>query len=218
MGLDLSCDWKAGFVMDPSKKQRVGYLVHFQGLNMNEYLKQDVEVFSPFSHAEAPQYKEITFDKDKGKVTVVGVLESFSFGGGVGDPLCLSAYISAQNAEILSGKMKTTLDSNVVKKLGWWLCNFDEENKVWFEEAYPKEPTTVVGQLNAPGGKDFRIAVAQEATRISPTLDTNVYNLYLEVIPAANATYNFHFATSSKTPYIRNWGLKVGSNAAAAAS
>jgi hypothetical protein len=76
----------------------------------------------------------------------------------------------------------------------------------------------VVGQLNAPGGKDFRISVAQDATRISATLDTNVYNLYLEVIPAANATYNFHFATSAKTPYIRNWGLKVGSNAAAAAS
>ena len=97
-------------------------------------------------------------------------------------------------------------------KLGWWISNFDAENKIWFEEAYPKEPATVVGQLNAPGGKDFRITVSQDPTRISQTLDTNVYNLYFEVIPAANSTYNFHFATSAKTPYIRNWGLKVGSD------
>jgi hypothetical protein len=38
----------------------------------------------------------------------------------------------------------------------------------------------------------------------------------MEVIPAADATYAFHFATSSKTKFVRNWGLKVGTNAAAA--
>jgi hypothetical protein len=217
MSLDLSCNWKAGFVMDPNKKQRVGYLVHFQGLNMNEYLKQDVEVFTPFTHAESPQYKEVTLDKEKGKVTCVGVIESLSYAGGVGDPLCISAYISAQNAEMLAGKMKTTLDTNVVKKLAWWICNFDEENKVWFEEAYPIDPTTVVGQINAPGGSDLRISVSQEPTKVASNIDTNVYNIYAEVIPAANATYAFHFATSSKTKYVRNWGLKVGTNAEAAA-
>lgn len=217
MSLDLSCNWKAGFVMDPNKKQRVGYLVHFQGLNMNEYLKQDVEVFTPFTHAESPQYSEVTLDKEKGKVTCVGVIESLSYAGGVGDPLCISAYISAQNAEMLAGKMKSTLDTNVVKKLAWWICNFDEENKVWFEEAYPIDPTTVVGQINAPGGTDLRISVAQTPTKVASNIDTNVYNLYCEVIPAANSTYAFHFATSSKTKYVRNWGLKVGTNAEAAA-
>jgi len=72
---------------------------------------------------------------------------------------------------------------------------------------------TVVGQINAPGGKDLRIAVSQEATKVAPNIDTNVYNLYFEVIPAANATYAFHFATSSKTKYVRNWGFKVGTPA-----
>jgi hypothetical protein len=204
--------------MDPSKKQRVGYLMFFEGMDMGEFLKPDIEVFTPFNSQEAPAYGEVQLEGDDKKITCVGMIESFSFNGGVGDPLRISAYISSENANILQAKLKTTLSTNKVTKLGWWICNFDAENKVWFEEAYPKEPTTVVGQVNAPGGKDFRIAVAQDATRISPTLDTNVYNLYLEVIPAANATYNFHFATSSKTPYIRQWGLKVGSNAAAAAS
>jgi len=58
------------------------------------------------------------FDKDTGKVTCVGVIENFSYAGGVGDPLCISAYISEQNAEVIAAKLKTTLDTNVVKKLG----------------------------------------------------------------------------------------------------
>ena len=47
-------------------------------------------------------------------------------------------------------------------------------------------------------------------------MDLNVYNLYFEVIPAADTTANFHFATSSQTKYDKNWGLKIGTNAAAA--
>jgi hypothetical protein len=216
MGLDLSCDWKAGFVMDPMKKQRVGYLVQFQGLNMGEFLKPDIEVFTPFTHADAPAYTEMKVNKDTGKVTCVGVIESFSFGGGVGDPLCFSVYVSAENANVLASKLKTTLDTNVVKKLSWWICNFDEENKTWFEEAYPKDPLVMAGQINAPGGKDLRIAVSQEASKVAHNIDTNVYNLYFEIIPAANATYALNFASSSKTPFVRNWGLKIGAAAAAA--
>ena len=49
---DLPCDWRSGFVMDPAKKQRVGYLVHFTGLNMSDYLHQDVTVFTPYNNSE----------------------------------------------------------------------------------------------------------------------------------------------------------------------
>lgn len=212
---NLNCDWKAGFVMDPTRKQRVGYLVNFQGLNMGEFLKQDIQVFTPYNNSET-QFGGITIDRDNGKATCTGVIESFSYEGGVGDPLCISAYISAENAEVLKAKMKTTLDTTTVTNMAFWICNFDEENKVWYEEAFPKDPASVKGQLNAPGGKDLRLAVASEATKIAPTIDINVYSIYFELIPAADSTYAFHFATSSKTKFVRNWGLKVGTNAAAA--
>jgi hypothetical protein len=213
MAINLSCDWRAGFVMDPTQKQRVGYLVSFEGMNMGEYLKPDITVFTPYNNSEQA-YSGVSIDTDK-KAVCVGVIESFSYGGGVGDPICISAYISAENAEVLSAKMKTTLDTTMVTSLAWWICNFDEENKVWYEEAHPMEDA-VKGQLNAPGGKDVRLSIAQEATKLAPNIDINVYNLYMEVIPAADATYAFHFATSSKTKYVRSWGLKVGSNAALA--
>ena len=206
---DLPCDWKSGFVMDPSKKQRVGYLVSFQGLDMGEYFKQDIEVFSPYTNSQA-EYGDVEMDNETGKVTCTGVIESFSFAGGVGDPICISAYISAENAEIIKAKLKTTLPTNIVSPLSYWIVNFDEENKVWYEEAFPKDPTEMAGQLNAPGGQDVRLQVSDEPTKIGPQIDINVYNIYFEVIPAANSTYTMHFATSSQTKFVRNWGLKIG--------
>lgn len=215
MPFELTCDWKSGFVMNPERKQRVGYLIYFEGLNMGEYLKPDIDVYTPYNSSEA-NYGEVELDQDNNKITCVGVLDSFSWGGGVGDALGMSAYISAENAEVLSAKLKTTLDTNIVSQLAWWIVNFDEENKVWYEEAFPLEPTDVQGQINAPPGGEMRLHVASEATKVAPNIDVNVYNMYVEVIPAANATFNFHFATSMKTKYVKNWGLKIGTNAEAA--
>lgn len=215
MGLDLSCDWKAGFVMDPMKKQRVGYLLDFKGLGMTDRLAADLKVFTPYTHSAAPNYSAAKVAED-GTITCVGIVENFSFGGGVGDPLCLSVYISAENANVLQAKLKTTLSTNTVTSMAWWICNFDEENKAWFEESHPmgdKNEGKIKGQINAPGGKDLRIAVAQEASKVASNIDVNVYNMYVEIIPAADDTYAFNFATSSKTKYVRNWGLKVGTYA-----
>ena len=36
----LDCDWKSGFVMDPNKKQRVGYLLNLDGLGLDATLAQ----------------------------------------------------------------------------------------------------------------------------------------------------------------------------------
>lgn len=149
-------------------------------------------------------------------MTTTAVIESFSFGGGVGDPLCFSAYISAENGQTLKAKMQGSLATTKVTKLAWWMVNFDEENKAWFEESYPKEPATITGQLNATAAGDVRITIADEPTKVAPNIDVNVYNVYFEVVPAANATYAMHFATSIQTKYVRNWGLKVGTNAGAA--
>ncbi|MEE2902056.1 MAG: hypothetical protein VYC39_06980 [Myxococcota bacterium] len=212
--LNYSCDWKSGFIPDPTNKGLHGYLIDFEGLDMDGFLKRDIEVFHPFQGEAA---FEDGAGGDDPKLECTGVIDSFSFAGGVGDPVAISCYISAENAEMLQGKMKASLSTNKVTKLSWWIIDFDEENKAWYEKCYPKEPTEVNGQLNATmGGRGNAITIAAQATKISPTLDTNVYNLYFEVIPAANSTFTFHMATSTKTKAVRNWGLKVGSNAESA--
>lgn len=219
MAYDYPCDWKSGFLMDPVKKQRSGYLVNFQGLDLGEFLKQDIEVFTPFN-ADAT-YAGLTAPAAQGtsglkKVLCVGVIENFSWGGGVGDPICISAYISAENAQQLQVKQQTTLKTTTITKLSWWIVNFDEETKAWYEEGYPIDPQEVQGQLNAPGKSDIRLAVASEPTKIAANIDVNVYNVYFEIVPGANKTYDLKFATSTSKQFVKGWGLKVGTLAAAA--
>lgn len=213
---DYPCDWRSGFIMNPTKKQRVGYLTDFKGLDLGDYLKQDIEVFCPFD--VAPAYTKALFTPDTGKIKVVGVIESYSFGGGVGDPISISAYISSENALSLQAKLKTTLTTTVVSQLGWWIANFDEEGKEWFEESFPKAPDVLSAQINAPGKTDLRLHIANEPTKIAANIDVNVVNIYFEVIPAANKTFDLHFATSKAKQFVKRWGLVVGTTATTAVS
>lgn len=213
MSYNYPCDWKSGFVMDPTKKQRVGYLVAFDGIGLAGPLAQDVQVFTPYNvDGAATNYDKLTVTEDK--VTVVGVLDNFSWNGGVGDAICISAYMSAENALLVKGLLKMTLKTTSVKQLGWWIANFDEETKAWFDESHPLAPTVITGQLNAPGKSDIRLMVADEPTKVAPNIDVNVYNIYFEVVPAANQTCDLHFATASQKNFVKRWGLKVGTLAA----
>jgi len=215
MSYNFPCDWKSGFVMDPTKKQRVGYLVTFDGIGLAAPLAQDVTVFTPYNVDGADTgYASLKVAEDK--VNVVGVLDNFSWQGGVGDPICISAYMSAENALLIKGMLKMTLKTTSIKTLGWWIGNFDEETKAWFNEAHPKAPAEITAQLNAPGGKDVRLVVADEPTKVAANIDVNVYNIYFEVVPAANQTCDFHFATASGKNFVKRWGLKVGTLAATA--
>jgi hypothetical protein len=218
MSHNYPCDWRSGFVMDPNKKQRVGYLTSFKGLALGDtHLAQDLEVFTPFPSDLTPS-ATVTKGASADIVKATGIIESFSFEGGVGDPLCFGVYISAENGNIIKAKMKSALTTTKITELGWWIVNFDEENKKWYEEAYPKAPVHVTGQLNAPGSKDIRLHISDEPTKIANNIDVNVYMMYFEIVPAANMTFALNFATSAMTPFVRNWGLKVGLNSGTAMS
>lgn len=226
MSIDLNCDWKSGFMMDPTRKQRCGYLVGFNGLGLNQEPAKDndlfkIRVFTPYN-AASNEYTEVApEDLDGQKVLdCVGVLESFSFGGGVGDPICISAYVSSEFANQLKAKQKASLETTIISKLAWWVVNYDVDDKSWFEEAYPKGNTEssdgiVMGQLNAAGGTDVRLSVAEQPTMISPNLDVQVFNIYFEVVPASDTTYALSFRQGSTKAYVKGWGLQVGSVAKA---
>ena len=205
MAYNFSFDWKAGFLPDPNRKVPVGYLVWFNGLNMGEFLKQDINVVTPYPY-DAPSYTGVPFGPTTHNVTCVGVLDSFSWEGGVTDPLCISAYIAAENAEALLGKLSRPLENRDITKLGWWVIDFDPEGKIWYEESHPGNAVSVAGQLHAPGGNP-RIQVASTATQVAPGVDVNVYNVYFEVVPPPNQASFLHFASSSKTPYLKQWGI-----------
>ncbi len=222
MAIELSCDWKSGFVMDPTKKQRCGYLMAFNGLGLNQEPDKEsdafkIRVFTPYNAADL-EYSQVAVDDLDGQkvLNCVGIIESFSFAGGVGDPICISAYVSSEFANQLKAKQKASLETTVIKKLGWWVVNYDVDDKSWFEEAFPKGNTDsgdgfVMGQLNASGGKDVRLSIADAPTLIAPNLDVQVFNIYFEIVPASDTTYALAFRQGKTKAFVKGWGLQVGS-------
>ena len=94
---------------------------------MGEFLKQDIQVLTPYK--SPANYTGITIDPAKGMITCTAIIENFSWAGGLSDPLCIRAYISAQNAQAPKSKMQSTLKTTAVKKLAWWICNFNLDSK-----------------------------------------------------------------------------------------
>ena len=190
MSYSLNCDWRYGFNLDPTNKTRVGYLTEFKGGGIQ--LSADIEVFNPMQ-------------TDK-LIKCVAVLDSYDFAGSVADPMAFSGYLSCENAQQISAKLKSTLKTTNCD-FDYYIVNYDEENKAWYEEAYPAKK--INGTINGAGG-DLKINIASEPTKVSPTLDVNVYRFYFEVVPAANKIFALKFATGTTTRFVRNWGIKIG--------
>lgn len=217
---DFPCNWRAGFVMDPTQKQRFGYVTSLDGFGLSAALDLDISVYTPYNVGAAPTYAGLgsnytasTEDSPISVCKVVGILESWSWAGGVGDPISVSMYMSQENATKIKALQQMTLKTTTIKKLGYWIANFDEEVKKWYEEAYPKAPTELTGQLNAPGKNDIRLAVATEPVKVAPNIDVNVFNVFLEIVPAANQQHTLHFANSDQKKVVKGWGLVVGTMA-----
>lgn len=204
------CDYKSGFIMDSSKKQRVGYLTAFTGLGKQvQALDQDIQVWCPVTGIAAPKYGGIAITE--AKVSCVGIIESMNFGGGVGDPFCFNVYISGNNSKKLAAAMQNTFDSTTIDICSWWIANFDEEEKAWYEEAFPADDA-MKGMLNAVGGKDLKIAVDTTGVKISPTVDVKVFSWYFEIVPAANYMSTVNFAVGVKKNSVKYWGLDIAGN------
>jgi hypothetical protein len=201
------CDWKAGFVPDPVKKERVGYVTDFNGVGLAAALAKDLTVHAPFAGL-TPTYTPLT--ESGGTVHVVGVIESVSWGGGVGDPFIVSCYMSQENAHLLKTLKSATLKTTSVASFGFWIGDYDPESKKWFEAFHPLAPAKVVGQINTVGRNDVRLHVSDEAVKVSPSSEVGVYNVYFEVVPAANQTATFHVATSPTMKSVLPWGFAVG--------
>jgi len=207
------CEWKKGFAMDPKEKHRIAYLYAFDGLGLTKALDLDIQVYAPYNGKD-PTPTAVKPDATTKAVKVVGVIENVSWAGGVSDAFSISCYMSSQNAHQLKALRTGTLTTTAIKSIGWWIGNYDEEKKEWFEEHYLKTASFLVScQLNAVGQKDVRLHIADEGTRIAANIDAKVYNVYFEVVPAANQLATFLVAAKSTVNVVKNWGLVVGTDA-----
>lgn len=204
---NYAVNWKSAVSADPGQI-RVGYLTDFAGLGLTAPLAKDLTVHIPagLTHTYVP----LTVTNQTAHV--VGIIESASWAGGVGDALSFSVYMSAANAHQLAALNKLGLKNVSLSSVGFWVGNYDIHSKAWYEEFYPKAPAKLVGQLHAASKNDVRLHVADEGTKFSPKVDTLLYNVFFEVVPAANQTATFVESSSSSVHVVKSWGLVVGAH------
>ena len=139
-------------------------------------------------------------------MTVVGVLEKFSWSGGAGDLLKLEFYVSQENATQIKALQQAALKTTHVRGLNWWIEDYDQETKAWFEQAYPASPLNGI-----IAGKDHpQLDVDLNPVVVKDGIDVNVFKVVIAVSPSANQQYALHFANSSAKKVVKTWGLQVG--------
>jgi hypothetical protein len=219
---EFACDKGAGFLPDPNQHNRVGYITHPLGFNSTapKTLTPDLQVFAPYNSA-GPNYSypAATLDKEGstngfGKLHVVGVIEKFAWNGGAGDSLAIDFWCSQQNAAQIKAAQQSTLTTTRVDSLNWWIINFDQEKKVWFEQAYPQSGTTVTGLVGPKDNPELNVDL--NGAPAKDGIDVLVYKVSLSVVPSANLRYGLHFANSADQPTVKSWGLVVNTVATAA--
>lgn len=218
---DLECDKESGFVMDPNVHKRFGYITSLNGFGLkDDLLASDLQVNVPFNSGDGPSYKGLKYTKGTdtapiGMATVVGVIEKFSWEGGVGSPIKLEFYVSQDNVSQIKALQQLTLKHTKIQKLAWWIADYDQEAKCWYEAAYPLGITGAITGI-ITGKENPELDVDLNPVVVKDGIDVNVYKVTIAVVPAANFQYTLHFATTKTTKVIKSWGLVVGKMAGVA--
>ena len=190
-GLNFQMDWRYAFNIDPARKGRVGYLMSYKGCGLE--LKKDIEVYNPM--------------EDSKLIKCTAIIDHFSFGGGVADPINLSCFMSTENALQLKALFKSTVKTTKLT-FSYYIVDFDDESSKWYEAADQKD-NIIDANINSKDG-NLMAACSDNPEKIAPNIDTNVYNFNFEAVPAANKTFALKFAVGSTTRYVKNWGFKLG--------
>jgi hypothetical protein len=224
---EYECSKEGGFVMDPNEHKRIGYIISLNGFGLPATLSPDLTVCVPYN-ADAPSYKAMTLTdstyKTEGagadgaagtgpKTTkVVGVISKFSWPGGVGDPLTFEFYASQRNAFQIKALQQQALKTTIIKDLAWWIADYDQEVKCWFEQSYPKPVDKITGIITGKENPALDVDLNPEV--VKDGIDVNVYKITMGIAPGANLQYGLHFSNSSKMNTVKPWGLVVGTLAA----
>jgi len=200
---EFECDEQAGFLADPNEHKCIGYVTSFGGLS------KDLTVSLSFFQGFTPTYTGIPSKASSTKV--VGVIDKFSWAGGVGSPIQIDFYVSQQNATQIKTAQQSSLTTKV-SSLGWWIVDYDQESRQWYEASYPMSAATINGLIQAKSmlNVDLTPVPAKDGIVV------NVCRITLSVAPGGNTSYALRFANSPTKPVVKSWGLVVGTLASAA--
>lgn len=217
---EFSPDKGAGFLPDPNNHKSIGYVLAFDGAGLAAPLPQDINVVVAYNGAKSPTNlagyaKGASGGANVATAKVVGVIEKFSWDGAVGGAIKIEFWVSQQAAMNIKALQQSVLNTTKVKSLQWWIGNYDQELKAWFEQAYPQGPIT--GHFNRESDSPM-LDVNLNGEPCLEGIEVFVYKVSIAVVPAANQMYVLNFANSANSPITKQWGLTVGTWATEAMS
>jgi len=217
VAFNYQCVKENGFIMDPNAHTRIGYVTNLDGFGLAGPLSQDLKVSLPYNGISAPTYADLTKvpgpDGGPDVSQVVGVIDKFEWEGAVGSSINIEFWCSKENATQIQSLQQQVLKTTKIKKLGWWIIDYDQEAKQWFEQAYPLSSPTITGLIT--GAPELGLDVNLDPEKVKDGIDVNVYKVIIKVAPAANLAYTLHFSNTPTKKVCKAWGLVVGTIAAA---
>lgn len=194
--LSYQCDWRFAINLISSRKGTCGYLLAFAGLG-GLSLKQDIEVWNPFDGAGQTVVSGAT-------IKCIGLIDTLHYEGDATDPIRIKCYVSKGTQSELRSKLSRPL-TNTKLKLAFYVIDFDEDSKKWYEAVFAKEPKQADVSIDSEGGT-LQMFIASTATKASDTLDLNLFAFEFQVVPQDAKSVNLEFATGPTQRLIKCWG------------
>jgi hypothetical protein len=222
---EFECDKAAGFVMDSNTHPRVGYVTALDGFGLSQTLSRDLQVQVTNITGAKPSVPSLEYTAGSGADTpagakFVGVIEKFSWNGGAGNPIKLDFYVSLRNAMVIKALQPFPLQpfplqATAIASLAWWIVDYEQETKKWFEQSYPLGPShAIAGIIGGTGNTALNVDLTP--VPVKDGIGVNVYKVSIAVAPAPNKQYTLYFADSSQKNVVKSWGLLAGTPASGA--
>jgi len=140
-------------------------------------------------------------DPSGDRILVFGVLSATYWDGGYGDPISLSAQVSADNRAILAEMARQTLGATEVE-IEWTVYDHDGAAGVFFE-AFHTNDRKLDGLIATTGGKTELRVAADPSEEVWMPMN---FSFHIQVMPTEERAQWVYVATSAGEQLERKWG------------
>lgn len=186
--LTYSCSVNQGFNFHPDAQEYVGHLTKLKV--GGKEMKADLAVTTP---------EDITGDN----VKVVGVMSSIYWGGGMAEPIEMTAQVSVTNKQELMLLQHSDLSDTSVE-FQFIIFAYDQKKKKFYQALHCND--TDLKGLIFKSGSELHLAIdADQSMEVE-----NPPNFYfsLGVMPKEEEQ-SVHLAVSVDGKFVKQWGIKV---------
>jgi len=213
----FTCNTADSFLPGPNSYTPRGYVTSFALAAQGTPYKPDITVtLPPPVTPPYPGLTRVTGADGQSEATVVGIIETFHWNGGVGDPIQVDFLVSQETAVQIRTLQATGLHNLNVASFGYYIENYDPQARTWYSEAFPVNPTNLQGVIS--GASNPLLNVSLQGQPVKAGVDISVYKVSIGFLPQATHTSTLYFATSATLRLDKAWGLTVGSLASQAIS